>query len=187
MNRGKWRDLFEPQQLEVMDATFPRSEEWILHGKEVYERRCLGCHGVTGDGNGPAATFMFNQRPRNFNAAVFKFRLTKEPLPTDGDLLRTITRGVRGTAMPAWYELPLNDRLAVIQYIKYELAVDRSDPASPYAFFVEEPPGPPLVHRKAARAVRSRSSIAARRSGRSRNAGSATARAARATARRPPG
>jgi cytochrome c oxidase cbb3-type subunit I/II len=144
MNRGKWRDLFEPQQLEVMDATFPRSEEWISHGKEVYERRCLGCHGVTGDGNGPAATFLFNQRPRNFNAAVFKFRLTKEPLPTDGDLLRTITRGVRGTAMPAWYELPLNDRLAVIQYIKYVLAVDRSDPANPYAFFVEEPPSAPL-------------------------------------------
>jgi cytochrome c oxidase cbb3-type subunit I/II len=144
MNRGKWRDLFEPQQLEVMDATMPRSSEWIAHGKEVYERRCLGCHGVTGDGNGPAATFMFNQRPRSFAAAVFKFRLTKEPLPTDGDLLRTITRGVRGTAMPAWYDLPLNDRLAVIQYIKYELAVDRSDPAKPYAFFVEEPPGAPL-------------------------------------------
>jgi len=144
MNRGKWRDLFEPQQLEVMDATMPRSEEWIAHGKEVYERRCLGCHGVNGDGNGPAATFMFNQRPRSFAAAVFKFRLTKEPLPTDGDLLRTITRGVRGTAMPAWYELPLNDRLAVIQYIKYVLAVDRSDPEQPYAFFIEEPPGPPL-------------------------------------------
>jgi cytochrome c oxidase cbb3-type subunit I/II len=46
--------------------------------------------------------------------------------------------------MPAWYDLPLNDRLAVIQYIKYELAVDRSDPAKPYAFFTEEPPGPPL-------------------------------------------
>jgi cytochrome c oxidase cbb3-type subunit 2 len=46
--------------------------------------------------------------------------------------------------MPAWYDLPLNDRLAVIQYIKYELAVDRSDPAKTYAFFVEEPPGPPL-------------------------------------------
>jgi cytochrome c oxidase cbb3-type subunit I/II len=144
MNRGKWRDLFEPQQIEVMDATMPRSNEWIAHGKEVYERRCVGCHGIAGDGNGPAATFMFNQRPRSFAAAVFKFRLTKEPLPTDGDLLRTITRGVRGTAMPAWYDLPLNDRLAVIQYIKYELAVDRSDPAEPYAFFVEEPPGAPL-------------------------------------------
>jgi cytochrome c oxidase cbb3-type subunit I/II len=144
MNRGKWRDLFEPQQLEVMDATFPRSEEWILHGKEVYERRCLGCHGVNGDGNGPASTFLFNQRARNFNAAVFKFRLTSDPLPTDGDLLRTITRGVRGTAMPAWYELSLNDRLAVIQYIKFVLAVDRSDPEAPYAFFIEEPPGAPL-------------------------------------------
>ena len=144
MNRGKWRDLFEPQTLEVMDATMPRSAEWIAHGKEVYERRCLGCHGVKGDGNGPAATFMFNQRPRNFTAAVFKFRLTKEPEPTDGDLLRTITRGVRGTAMPAWYDLPFNDRLAVIQYLKYELAVERSDPAKPYAYFIQEPPGAPL-------------------------------------------
>jgi cytochrome c oxidase cbb3-type subunit I/II len=144
MNRGKWRDLFEPQQLEVTEATFPRSSEWIAHGREVYVRRCLGCHGVNGDGNGPAATFLSVHRPRSFAAAVFKFRLTKEPLPTDGDLLRTITRGIRGTAMPAWYELPLSDRLAVIQYIKYQLAIDRSDPAKPYAFFTEEPPGPPL-------------------------------------------
>jgi cytochrome c oxidase cbb3-type subunit 2 len=144
MNRGKWRDLFEPQELEVTDATLPRSNEWIAYGKEVYERRCLGCHGAKGDGNGPAATFIFNQRPRNFTLGVFKFRLTQKPVPTDGDLLRTITRGVRGTAMPAWYELPLTDRLAVIQYIKYELAVDRTEPAKPYAYFNEEPPGAPL-------------------------------------------
>jgi cytochrome c oxidase cbb3-type subunit I/II len=144
MNRGKWRDLFEPQELEVTDATLPRSDDWIAYGKEVYARRCVGCHGVTGDGNGPAATFLFNQRPRNFTLGVFKFRLTQKPVPTDGDLLRTITRGVRGTAMPAWYELPLTDRLAVIQYIKYELAVDRSEPAKPYAYFTEEPPGQPL-------------------------------------------
>jgi len=144
MNRGKWRDLFEPQEIEITDVTLPRSSEWIAYGKEVYERRCIGCHGEKGDGNGPAATFLFNQRPRNFSAGVFKFRLTQKPIPTDGDLLRTITRGVRGTAMPAWYELPLNDRLAVIQYIKYVLAVDRSDPSKPYAYFIEEPPTQPL-------------------------------------------
>ena len=46
--------------------------------------------------------------------------------------------------MPAWYELPLEDRLAVIQYVKYELTADRSDPTSPYFYFVDEPPGPPL-------------------------------------------
>ena len=71
---------------------------------------------------------MYKQRPRIFSQGVFKFRLTESSLPTDGDLLRTITRGVRGTAMPPWYDLPLNDRLAVIQYIKYVLAVDRSSP-----------------------------------------------------------
>jgi len=144
MNRGKWRDLFEPLEIEVTDVTIPRSAQWIAYGKEVYERRCIGCHGDKGDGNGPAATFLFNQRPRNFSAGVFKFRLSQKPVPTDGDLLRTITRGVRGTAMPAWYELPINDRLAVIQYIKYDLAVDRSDPNKPYAYFTEEPPGQPL-------------------------------------------
>jgi cytochrome c oxidase cbb3-type subunit 2 len=144
MNRGKWRDLFEPQQIDVTDVTLPRSPEWIAYGKEVYERRCLGCHGVKGDGNGAAATFMYNQRPRNFTLGVFKFRLSQKAVPSDGDLLRTITRGVRGTAMPGWYELPLNDRLAVVQYIKYELAVDRSDAAKPYAYFTEEPPGEPL-------------------------------------------
>ncbi len=144
MNRGKWRDLFEPQEIEVTDVTFPRSAEWINYGKTVYEARCVGCHGEKGDGNGPAATFLYKQRPRNFTAGVFKFRLTQKPIPTDGDMFRTITRGVRGTAMPAWYMLPIDDRLAVIQYIKYVLAVDRSDPSKPYAYFTEEPPGQPL-------------------------------------------
>jgi cytochrome c oxidase cbb3-type subunit 2 len=91
---------------------------------------------------------VFKQKPRNFTGGVFKFRLTQKPIPTDGDFLRTITRGVRGTAMPAWYELPLTDRLAVIQYIKYALAVDRSDPKAPYAYFTEEPPGASLYIRR---------------------------------------
>ena len=144
-NRGKWRDRFEPQLMEASQVTVPRSEEWTEHGKRVYERRCVGCHGVKGDGNGPAAAFMQKDRPRNFTLAVFKFRLTPSgSLPDEGDLLRTITRGVRGTAMPSWHELPEKDRLAVIQYIKYELAVDRSSPGKPYLFFVEEPPKAPI-------------------------------------------
>ncbi|MGF1610866.1 MAG: cbb3-type cytochrome c oxidase subunit II [Kiloniellales bacterium] len=144
MNRGKWRDLFEPQRLEASIVSVPRSDEWIDFGREVYEQRCAGCHGVTGDGNGPAATFMYKVRPRDFNLGVFKFKLVKGPVPHDGDLLRTITRGIRGTAMPPWHALTEHERQAVIQYIKYELAVDRSDPNNPYAYFVEEPPGEPL-------------------------------------------
>jgi len=144
-NRGKWRDLFEPQRMEASQVSLPRSTEWIAYGKEVYQRRCEGCHGVKGDGNGPAATFMYQDRPRNFTWGVFKFRLTPSgSMPNDGDLLRTISRGVRGTAMPTWHTLPEKDRLAVIQYIKYKLAADRTDPDNPYFYFVEEPPSAPI-------------------------------------------
>lgn len=143
-NRGKWRELFAPQQLEVTDISTPRSEEWTQLGKEVYDRRCVGCHGASGDGNGPAATF-FDVRPRNFNIAVFKFRSTPTgSLPTDGDIFRTITRGIRGTAMPTFHMLPLRDRLSVVQYIKYNLAVDLEDPDEPYVYFTEEPAEPPI-------------------------------------------
>ncbi len=145
MNRGQWRDWVVPAETEGSRLDLPRSADWIGRGKEVYERRCIACHGAKGDGNGWAATFLYKQRPRNFTFGEFKFRLTKGALPTDADLLRTITRGVRGTAMPAWFELPLDDRLAVIQYLKYELAADRSDPDKPVLYFVDEPPGAPMV------------------------------------------
>lgn len=145
-NRGMWRDLYLSGEVEGSpEADLPRSEERIARGRQVYERHCVACHGVKGDGNGPAATFLHEQRPRNFTFGVFKFRLTDGTLPSDADLMRTLTRGVRGSAMPAWFELPVDDRLAVIQYVKYELAADRSDPSSPYFFFVEEPPGPPMT------------------------------------------
>ena len=145
MNRGKWRDRFEPQLMGASGGLIPKSEEWIEFGKVVYERRCAGCHGVKGDGNGPAATFMYKFRPRDFRLGLFKLiRTPSGSLPTDGDLLRTITRGIRGTAMPTWHELPLKDRLAVIQYIKYELSIDRSQPDAPYAWFDEEQPQEPI-------------------------------------------
>lgn len=144
-NRGKWRDLFESQAVAFTDVTFNRSEDYIEFGEEVYERRCAGCHGVEGDGNGPAATFMYSNRPRNFTQAVYKFRSTpSDSLPTDGDFLRTLTRGIRGTSMPSWHMLSEKARLSVIQYIKYRLSVDMSDPEDPYSVFVEEEPAPPI-------------------------------------------
>ena len=117
-NRGAWRDVFEPQNLAVTGMTIPQTDQEVLWGRAVYERRCAGCHGVKGDGNGPAATFM-SPRPRNFIPGVFKFRTTPSgSLPTDGDLYRTLTHGVRWTAMPTWHEVSEKDRAAVIAYIK---------------------------------------------------------------------
>ena len=143
-NRGKWRDLFFPHRLEINEMTIPQSEELLTYGSNVYQRRCIGCHGANGDGNGPAAAFLA-VRPRNFQYGLFKFRVTPSgSLPTDGDLMRTLNRGIRGTAMPSFHTLSNKDRLAAIQYIKYELAADRSDPENPYFYFAEEQAEQPL-------------------------------------------
>lgn len=117
-NRGAWREVFEPQMVGVSVMNIPSSPDLLALGREVYYSRCVGCHGKNGDGNGPAATFL-SPRPRNFALGIFKYRTTPSgSLPTDGDLYRTVTRGVRGTAMPTWHELPDKERLAVVAFIK---------------------------------------------------------------------
>jgi cytochrome c oxidase cbb3-type subunit 2 len=117
-SRGAWREVFPSQNVALSVMGIPQSEDLLERGKAVYEQRCIGCHGPKGDGNGVAATFLF-PRPRDFTVGVFKFRTTPSgSLPTDGDLFRTVTRGVRWTAMPPWHELPDKDRLAVITYVK---------------------------------------------------------------------
>ncbi|MBI3028516.1 MAG: cytochrome c [Candidatus Rokubacteria bacterium] len=142
-NRGAWREVFEPQNLGVSIMKIPVSEDLLARGKEVFGRRCVGCHGVKGDGNGPAATFLF-PRPRDFTTGAFKFRVTPSgSLPTDGDLFRTVTRGVRWTAMPTWHEIPEKDRLAVITYIKTfseRWKTERPEPPVPIA---DPPPATP--------------------------------------------
>jgi cytochrome c oxidase cbb3-type subunit 2 len=140
-NRGAWREAFEPQMLAVSAMSVPRTEAQVERGRRVYGRRCAGCHGITGDGNGPAAAFL-DPRPRNFTLGSFKFRTTPSgSLPTDGDLYRTLTRGVRFTAMPTWHELPDKDRIAVIAFIKTFSPRWRDERPEP-PIEIGEPPAP---------------------------------------------
>jgi cytochrome c oxidase cbb3-type subunit 2 len=126
----------------------PSSQELLTLGREVYHTRCVGCHGKAGDGNGVAATFL-SPRPRNFTLGVFKFRTTPSgSLPTDGDLFRTVTRGVRWTAMPTWHELPDKERLAVVTFIKTFSSRWKDEQPEPAATINEPPkPTPALVAR----------------------------------------
>lgn len=71
-------------------------------GKADYDRWCAGCHGATGEGDGPAAARML-PRPRDFTRALYQIRSTPSgALPTDQDLRRVIDVGMPGTAMPGW-------------------------------------------------------------------------------------
>ena len=84
----------------------------------LYEQQCAACHGLTGDGNGPAAVWLY-PKPRNFSAGLFKIKSTPgTALPTDEDLFQSVTRGLPGSSMPSFSYLPESERRGVVQYVK---------------------------------------------------------------------
>ncbi|MFQ5567862.1 MAG: c-type cytochrome, partial [Paracoccaceae bacterium] len=123
--------------------------ELVEQGRAIYFRRCSFCHGLLGDGNGPAADYL-DPRPRDFTLGTFKFRTTQSgELPTDEDLFRTVSRGLPGTAMQAFDSdrikngLSEAERWAVISYIK-TFALEFDDPEfDPYGMQVALPANMP--------------------------------------------
>ncbi len=90
----------------------------LERGKSLYDRYCSTCHGLDGRGEGPASVYLF-PKPRDFTRGIFKFQSTPVgSLPTDQDLLRTITRGMPGSAMPAWDRLGDEERSEILAYLK---------------------------------------------------------------------
>ena len=85
----------------------------------LYREHCAHCHGVTGDGAGPTASFL-NPYPRDYRMGVFKFKSTPKGFkPTHEDLKRILMEGVAGTAMPSFKVLPENEVEALIHYVRY--------------------------------------------------------------------
>ena len=91
----------------------------LQYGARVYNARCAGCHGVSGDGQGPAGEFL-QPRPRDYRRGIFKFTSTPYGAkPARHDLIRTIRRGAKGTSMPAFPWMSDEDLNAVIDYVMY--------------------------------------------------------------------
>lgn len=86
-------------------------------GAAVYAHNCRQCHGVTGDGNGPAAAYLL-PKPRDYRPGIFKFTSTTYgSKPLREDLIRTVKRGIAGTSMPSFRLLPEEELEAVIDYV----------------------------------------------------------------------
>ncbi|OGL25471.1 MAG: hypothetical protein A3G97_12745 [Candidatus Rokubacteria bacterium RIFCSPLOWO2_12_FULL_69_21] len=122
------------------------SSEAFLRGRAVYEANCAVCHGTGGDGNGMAA-HMFRVRPRDFRRGLFKFRSTPSgSLPMAGDLVRTITEGIRWTGMVGRPDLSEADRRAVVRYIEtFSPRFTGERPSSSVAVPPAPPESPDLV------------------------------------------
>lgn len=88
----------------------------------LYARHCAGCHGVLGDGKGPAAAFLF-PKPRSFRLGKYKIVSTENSVPSPADLDALLVRGMPGSSMPSWAQLKPSDRALLIQEV-YRLTVD---------------------------------------------------------------
>lgn len=90
----------------------------LEHGREVYARYCVGCHGESGDGEGPAARFL-EPRPRDFRRGRLKFAgVEAGETPRDEDYLRILDHGLSGTSMPRFELLSFEEKRAVVGYVR---------------------------------------------------------------------
>src|SRR6266516_3527637 len=93
----------------------PVTEENLLRGKQVFLQRCVGCHGVAGDGKGPGARFM-SPSPADFTDADDAC-CGGDTGP--GDFYYRILRGWPGTALENFGErLSVDDIWRVVLFSK---------------------------------------------------------------------
>jgi cytochrome c oxidase cbb3-type subunit II len=93
----------------------PVTEQNLLRGKEVFLDRCVGCHGLKGDGKGPGASFL-SPPPADFTD---KDDACCGGDTGPGDFYYRILRGWPGTAMENFGDrLSVNDIWRVVLFLK---------------------------------------------------------------------
>jgi len=97
-----------PEEAKKMRNPIQATKASIQKGKEIYEKKCVLCHGIKGDGKGPASVGL-NPKPTNF-------RDSHGEKMTDGEHFWKITTGRGG--MPSFAkDLTEEERWHVINYI----------------------------------------------------------------------
>jgi len=145
---GDWRTWEAWPAIHRIPTTEPLAMR-TRRGQLIFAEKCSGCHGVYGNGRTTAeagastnfnvAYHFLNPQPRDFTAGAYKSRTTPSgSLPTDEDIFRTITRGVRkGQIMPAWgnaadgHILPEQDRWDLVDYVKTFSPRFKTEPVPP--------------------------------------------------------
>ncbi len=113
---GRWLGRLAPTNDEV--AASEPELPLAATGEGLYRRHCLHCHGVSGDGAGPTAAFLY-PRPRDYRRGLFKFTSTGYGnKPSRDDMRRTMLEGLEGTSMPAFSAMLTAEEIErVIDYV----------------------------------------------------------------------
>jgi cbb3-type cytochrome c oxidase subunit II len=121
--RSAAKDL-EAEYEALMGAWRKANPEWdkrLAEGKVLFQEHCASCHGDLGRGNGLAAPFLL-PRPRDFTQSAYRYRSTQAgTLPLDGDLYRTLWRGLPGSSMPPWHQLGDKNLWLLVDYVQHFL------------------------------------------------------------------
>ncbi len=114
-----------PDDVGGFSSKLPNSPEAKEAGKQIYLKRCMPCHGINGDGNGPAGDTL-SPRPRDFTRGLFKLRTTAwKDAPTEADHFRTVSRGIPGTAMPAFARILTEQERWQVTYYERTFFADK--------------------------------------------------------------
>ncbi len=105
IDRGYW---FEPNPL-------PVTQQNLIRGRDIFQERCIGCHGVAGDGEGVALAFL-NPPPASF---LDPDDAAHGSDTSPGAYYWRILRGIPGTAMENFgTRLSVEDIWRVTMFLK---------------------------------------------------------------------
>lgn len=91
-----WLHSRVPPAWRAMKSESVASDASVARGEKIYTDYCIGCHGPVGDGDGPAAQYLY---PPPLNFTTLKRHLIDGQY-IGGILYYQIMNGITGTAMP---------------------------------------------------------------------------------------
>jgi len=85
----------------IRTLSVPGESVSVLQGQDIYNAICFACHGVNGDGKGPAAAGAGATAPRDFTSPDFVI------VGREDEIATTIAKGAQASFhgsefMPAW-------------------------------------------------------------------------------------
>lgn len=122
----------------------PATQQNLLKGKDIFLKRCVGCHGIKGDGGGAGIELLL---PNPFNFADTTAMGAMGPFASDGMYYYRILTGGKGTAMENFgTRLSVEDIWRVVLFVRTIQNGSLQEPVTlpQESMWVQWTPPPPL-------------------------------------------